>query len=283
MSASRIIVCGTIVASTSLPSAVVIVTRPFFGIEFLDPAALRSLLSKKHSGNSNNPNTIAKVVRRISLSTEKLERATRVNHAINGLQCRGNRRNKLVRGSHATHDISLNLANDDRLGRLAISLSAGPAQANAQATATKRPNILFAIADDWGYGHASAYGCQWTKTPAFDRVAREGLLFTQAYTPNAKCAPSRACLLTGRNSWQLEAACNHICFFPTKVQDLGRSARRARLFRRQNDQGLGAGRRQRRSGQAAADGRPAFDAQKAPAARQRHLATATTPATLPIF
>jgi N-sulfoglucosamine sulfohydrolase len=81
-----------------------------------------------------------------------------------------------------------------------------------------RPNILLAIADDWGFGHASAYGCQWTKTPGFDRVARDGLLFMHAYTPNAKCAPSRACLLTGRNSWQLEAACNHICFFPTKYK-----------------------------------------------------------------
>jgi arylsulfatase A-like enzyme len=84
--------------------------------------------------------------------------------------------------------------------------------------AGKRPNILLAIADDWGYGHASAYGCGWIKTPGFDRVAREGLLFTHAYTPNAKCAPSRACLLTGRNSWQLKAACNHICFFPPEFK-----------------------------------------------------------------
>src|SRR5262245_24781551 len=93
---------------------------------------------------------------------------------------------------------------------LAVSVSAAWANANDQAENRNRPNILLAIADDWGYGHASAYGCRWTKTPAFDRVAREGLLFRNAYTPNAKCAPSRACLLTGRNSWQLEAACNHI-------------------------------------------------------------------------
>jgi arylsulfatase A-like enzyme len=80
------------------------------------------------------------------------------------------------------------------------------------------PNILFAIADDWGYPHASAYGCPWVTTPAFDRVARDGILFTRAYTPNAKCAPSRACLLTGRNSWQLEDAANHLCFFPAKFR-----------------------------------------------------------------
>jgi hypothetical protein len=80
------------------------------------------------------------------------------------------------------------------------------------------PNILFAIADDWGFGHAGAYGTKWVETPAFDRIAREGVLFTRAYTPNAKCAPSRACLLTGRNSWQLKEAANHICFFPAELK-----------------------------------------------------------------
>lgn len=66
------------------------------------------------------------------------------------------------------------------------------------ALAVERPNILFAIADDWG-AHASAYGTPWIKTPHFDRVAKQGLLFNHAYTPMAKCAPSRACILTGRN------------------------------------------------------------------------------------
>lgn len=82
------------------------------------------------------------------------------------------------------------------------------------------PNILFAIADDWGV-HAGAYGTKWVSTPAFDRVAREGLLFRRAYTPNAKCAPSRACLLTGRNSWQLKEAANHICYFPAEFRGWG--------------------------------------------------------------
>ena len=81
-----------------------------------------------------------------------------------------------------------------------------------------RPNILFAIADDWSFGHAGAYGCEWIKTPAFDRVAREGILFNRAYTPNAKCAPSRAIILTGRNSWQLEEAANHQNIFPAKFK-----------------------------------------------------------------
>ena len=81
-----------------------------------------------------------------------------------------------------------------------------------------RPNILFAIADDWSGGHAGAYGCRWVKTPAFDRVAEQGLLFTHAYTPNAKCAPSRSSILTGRNPWQLKAAANHVCYFPPEFK-----------------------------------------------------------------
>ena len=84
--------------------------------------------------------------------------------------------------------------------------------------APPRPNILFAIADDWSFGHAGAYGCKWVKTPAFDRLAKEGILFNRAYTPNAKCAPSRAAILTGRNSWQLEQAANHMNFFPAKYK-----------------------------------------------------------------
>ncbi len=81
----------------------------------------------------------------------------------------------------------------------------------------RRPNILFAIADDWGL-HAGVYGTRWVKTPAFDRVAREGLLFRNAYTPMAKCAPSRAIVLTGRHLWQNEEAGNHMAEFPAKLK-----------------------------------------------------------------
>jgi len=97
---------------------------------------------------------------------------------------------------------------------LGLALMAGAATENSQ------PNILFAIADDWGL-HASTYGTRWVKTPASDRVAREGILFNNAYTPNAKCAPSRACILTGRNSWLLKAAANHISCFPPEFKGWG--------------------------------------------------------------
>lgn len=82
------------------------------------------------------------------------------------------------------------------------------------------PNILFCISDDQSFPHAGAYGCDWVKTPAFDRIAKDGLLFTNAYTCNAKCAPSRAATLTGRNSWQLKEAANHVGYFPNEFKTI---------------------------------------------------------------
>ena len=77
-----------------------------------------------------------------------------------------------------------------------------------------RPNILFIIFDDWGWQHAGAYGSTWVKTPNFDRVAREGVLFKNAFTSNPKCSPCRASILTGRNTWQLREAVSHNGMFP---------------------------------------------------------------------
>ncbi len=91
-------------------------------------------------------------------------------------------------------------------------------QSETRSKVANHPNILFCIADDQSFPHAGAYGCKWVKTPAFDRVAKQGLLFTNAYTPNAKCAPSRSSIITGRNSWQLEEAGNHVCYFPDKFK-----------------------------------------------------------------
>ncbi len=81
----------------------------------------------------------------------------------------------------------------------------------------RRPNILFCLADDAGM-HFGAYGCPWVSTPNFDRVAAGGVLFQRAFTCNAKCAPSRAAILTGRNSWQLGDAANHQCYFPAEFR-----------------------------------------------------------------
>ena len=81
-----------------------------------------------------------------------------------------------------------------------------------------QPNILICIADDASFPHMGVYGSKLVITPGFDEIANRGLLFTNAYTPNAKCAPSRAIFLTGRYSWQLEEAANHQCYFPAKYK-----------------------------------------------------------------
>lgn len=82
----------------------------------------------------------------------------------------------------------------------------------------ERPNILFVLFDDASYQHFSANGCKWINTPAFDKVAKEGLLFQNFYTPNAKCAPSRSSILTGLYPWQLKEAANHIARFPPEFK-----------------------------------------------------------------
>ncbi|MCZ2077343.1 MAG: sulfatase [Bryobacterales bacterium] len=82
----------------------------------------------------------------------------------------------------------------------------------------KRPNILFAIADDQSWMHAGAYGDRVVKTPAFDRIAERGVLFTNAFSGSPGCAPSRAAILTGRSPWQLEEAGTHASLFPRKFQ-----------------------------------------------------------------
>lgn len=82
--------------------------------------------------------------------------------------------------------------------------------------ADERPNILFIIADDASRDSFGAYGSTYVETPNFDRIANEGVLFTLAYNCNPKCAPARACLVTGRYSWQLEEATNHQPFLSSK-------------------------------------------------------------------
>ncbi len=70
------------------------------------------------------------------------------------------------------------------------------------------PNILLAIADDWGFPHAGPYGDPVVKTPTFDRLAREGIVFHHAYVSSPSCTPSRAALLTGQWHWRLEESAN---------------------------------------------------------------------------
>lgn len=64
----------------------------------------------------------------------------------------------------------------------------------------RKPNVVFILADDLGYGDVGAYGQTRIKTPNIDRLAREGMRFTQFYSGSPVCAPSRATLFTGRHT-----------------------------------------------------------------------------------
>ncbi|MCX7871988.1 MAG: arylsulfatase [Verrucomicrobiae bacterium] len=67
------------------------------------------------------------------------------------------------------------------------------------ATDAKKPNIVFILADDLGYGEIGCYGQKLIKTPNIDRLAREGMMFRQFYAGSTVCAPSRSVLMTGQH------------------------------------------------------------------------------------
>lgn len=79
---------------------------------------------------------------------------------------------------------------------LLVCIAAGAADPAA------RPNIVFILADDLGYGDLGCYGAKLVKTPNIDRLAREGRRFTDAHSPASTCTPTRRALLTGAYSWR---------------------------------------------------------------------------------
>src|SRR5580658_4934867 len=74
-----------------------------------------------------------------------------------------------------------------------------PASAHGQEKA-KPPNIIFILADDLGYGDLGCYGQEKIKTPSLDKMATQGMRFTQAYGGSTVCAPSHCALMTGLHS-----------------------------------------------------------------------------------
>jgi len=80
----------------------------------------------------------------------------------------------------------------------------------AVAATNLRPNIVIILADDLGYGDLSCYGATKIKTPNMDRLAAEGLRFTQGYAPSSTCTPSRFSLLTGEYAWRQKDRKNSI-------------------------------------------------------------------------
>lgn len=66
--------------------------------------------------------------------------------------------------------------------------------------AAEKPNVVFILVDDMGYGDLSCFGQQTLKTPSIDKMSKEGMVFTSHYTGSTVCAPSRASLLTGKHT-----------------------------------------------------------------------------------
>jgi arylsulfatase A-like enzyme len=86
--------------------------------------------------------------------------------------------------------------------RLAGSVCAAWLCLALAAAAAERPNIVFILADDFGYGDLSSYGATKVHTPNIDRLAAEGRLFSDAHSPHPVCTPTRYSLMTGRYSWR---------------------------------------------------------------------------------
>lgn len=98
------------------------------------------------------------------------------------------------------------------LGLVALALLAMPAPA------ADRPNIIFILADDLGYGDLGCYGQKLIKTPHIDRLASEGIRFTQAYAGGPVCVPSRCVLMTGRHNGHTRARDN-VPHYSTYLQE----------------------------------------------------------------
>jgi arylsulfatase A len=82
----------------------------------------------------------------------------------------------------------------------AQSPSSSEPQPSLQSETQRQPNIIFILVDDLGYGELGSYGQSKIKTPQLDKLAKEGMKFTQFYAGNTVCAPSRAALITGRHT-----------------------------------------------------------------------------------
>jgi arylsulfatase A len=97
------------------------------------------------------------------------------------------------------------------------------------APAKSSPNVLVILADDLGYGDLGCYGATRIDTPHIDRLAREGMRFTDAHTPSAVCSPTRYGLLTGRYCWRTWLKSNVLDGFDPPLIERGRTTLAALL------------------------------------------------------
>ena len=108
----------------------------------------------------------------------------------------------------------------EAMGLLGTGLAGGWAvldRASAETVTASCPNIIVVFADDLGYGDLGCYGAEKIRTPNLDRMAREGMRFTDFYCSAAVCSPSRAGLLTGR--YHIRMGINTV-FFPQSKDGL---------------------------------------------------------------
>jgi arylsulfatase A-like enzyme len=103
------------------------------------------------------------------------------------------------------------------LGAAAAGPLAFLSSAQTARRAADRPNIIFILADDFGYADASCYGRRDFSTPNIDRLAAEGIKFTQAYANSAVCSATRTALITGRYQYRLPVGLEE----PIAVRDVG--------------------------------------------------------------
>ena len=86
------------------------------------------------------------------------------------------------------------------MNRTNLILCATLCSLSLQAKQSDKPNIIFILCDDMGYGDLACYGQKYINTPNIDRMASEGMLFTLAYAGRPVCAPSRSSIMTGLHS-----------------------------------------------------------------------------------
>lgn len=123
-----------------------------------------------------------------------------------------------------------------------------------------RPNVLVLMADDWSSPHAGVLGDKVCKTPTFDRLAQEGVLFTQSYCAAPSCSASRAATLTGRWPHELESGVNLWSHLPAKFATYPDQLEKAGYFVGLHGKGYGPGSIEGRTRNPAGPNFPSFAA-----------------------
>ncbi|MCC6493137.1 MAG: arylsulfatase [Pirellulales bacterium] len=103
---------------------------------------------------------------------------------------------------------------------LGVAAALGGLAVGGPVSAAEKPNIIFILADDLGYGDLGCYGQKNFQTPNIDRLAAEGLRFTQHYAGSTVCAPSRACLLAGQHTGHVYQRANGDLAFRPDPEDV---------------------------------------------------------------